>query len=69
MSKPQHIIYSIFGDCEALAANEMRFTKISPLDIPPSALYNAHGQRARFAVVVPRSQVQKFENLILDYRM
>lgn len=61
-------IYSIFGQIEAAAAEFMirsgKATRIKPEDIPPTVAVNDAGSRARFAVVIPRSHVREFNEVI-----
>ncbi len=65
-------IFSVFGQIEAVAAQIMidkgEATHIPPEQIPDSAAVNDLGQRARFAVVVPREKIARFETLIADLR-
>jgi hypothetical protein len=66
-------IYSIFGQCEALAAEIMlkdgRLTRKIPVDdIPPTALFNQYGQKAHFAVWVPGDRIHEFDELCKDLR-
>lgn len=66
-------VFSVFGICEAAAAEIMlkdgRATCKIPVDqIPKSALYNQFGNKALFAVIVPREQVPAFETLCRELR-
>lgn len=66
-------VFSIFGLCEATAAEIMlkdgRATRKIPVDeIPDSALYNQFGNKALFAVMVPGEQVPAFEKLCKELR-
>lgn len=66
-------VFSIFGLCEAAAAEVMlkdgRISHKIPVDqIPDSALYNQFGNKALFAVMVPGEQVQAFNDLCKDMR-
>lgn len=66
-------IFSVFGVCEAAAAEVMlkdgRATlKIPAEDIPLSALYNQFGHKALFAVLVPGEQIPTFERLCKELR-
>lgn len=74
---PQTEIMSIFGICEAAAANLMveqgKLRKIPQAEIPETALYtvdpiSGHQLKARFAVVVPREYKHEFEELCKDMR-
>lgn len=66
-------VFSVFGICEATAAEIMlkdgRATyKIPVEDIPETALHNEHGHKALFAVVIPGEQVHAFNQLIRSLR-
>lgn len=65
-------IMSIFGQCEAVAAEIMikdgKLSRIEQADIPLSALRNKDGDLARFAVIVPAQYLHEFEELIKDIR-
>lgn len=65
-------IYSIFGQIEAAAAQHMiekgLITYIPPDQIPPTAAVNEAGAVAQFAVVVPATQVARFNELIANLR-
>ena len=65
-------IYSIFGQVEAVVAENMiaefGACKIEPQDIPETAAVNEAGDRAKFAVVVPAHRVEEFERRIADLR-
>lgn len=66
-------VFSVFGLCEATAAEIMlkdgRATRKIPVaEIPESALYNQFGNKALFAVMVPGEQVHAFNELIKDLR-
>ena len=66
-------VFSVFGICEATAAEIMlkdgRATLRIPVDqIPESALYNDLGNKALFAVMVPGERVHEFNELIKDLR-
>jgi hypothetical protein len=69
MRKAKTEIFSIFGQCEAAAAQSMidkgELTKIEYADIPDTARTNDAGQRAYFAVVVPASKLRAF-NLLCE---
>lgn len=58
-------IFSIFGQCDAVAAQMMidegKLTRIEPQDIPVTAAFNDDGAPARFAVVVPPRYLSEFE--------
>lgn len=60
-------IFSIFGQCEAAAADYMiaqgKLTRIEFKAIPESARYNDKGRAARFAVVVPAKHLLEFNQL------
>lgn len=63
-------IYSVFGQIESVAANIMiergEATRIDADEIPESAMLNKIGQRAQFAVMMPKSSVLRFNKLIAD---
>lgn len=66
-------VFSVFGICEATAAEVMlkdgRATRKIPVEeIPESALYNQFGNRALFAVMIPGHQVLAFETLCKELR-
>lgn len=65
-------IFSIFGDCEAAAAEvlirEGVANRIDAREIPADVKVNELGQVARFAVVVPASALARFERMIADLR-
>lgn len=66
-------VFSVFGVCEATAAEIMlkdgRATRKIPVDeIPDSALYNEFGNKALFAVMVPGERVPEFEKLCKELR-
>jgi hypothetical protein len=66
-------VFSVFGVCEATAAEIMlkdgRATRKIPVDeIPESALFNEFGNKALFAVMVPGERVHEFNELIKDLR-
>lgn len=66
-------VYSIFGQCEAVAAEMMlrdgRATlRISVADIPETALYNKEGKPALFAILIPGDQLKTFERLCKEIR-
>lgn len=65
--------FSIFGQCEAAAAEAMLKdgrirVKIPPDQIPESVLYNEFGQKALFAVIVPGEQIHAFDELCKSMR-
>lgn len=57
-------IFSLFGQCEAAAAQSMidegKLTRIEAAAIPESAAYNERGQLAYFAVIVPAAHLAEF---------
>lgn len=65
-------IFSIFGQCEAVAADMMierhKLTRIEAHEIPETAAVNEFGQRARFAVVMPAKHLREFEKLCAELR-
>jgi hypothetical protein len=65
-------VFSIFGQIEEVAAERMIVLygchRIEPAMIPETALFNQHGERARFAIVVPGPLIQEFEGLIAGLR-
>lgn len=66
-------VFSVFGVCEATAAEIMlkdgRATRKIPIEeIPESALYNDYGNTALFAVMIPGEQVHAFNELCKDLR-
>lgn len=70
---PQMKIFSVFGQCEAVAAEVMLkdgriLRKIPVEEIPKEALFNQFGDKARFAVLVPGPHVQAFDELCKDIR-
>lgn len=73
---PKTEIMSIFGVCEAAAANVMidagKLTKIPVDEIPESALWGKDWEgkpiKAVFAVVVPVERLQEFETLCKEMR-
>lgn len=70
--KAKSQIFSVFGQIEAVVAEEMvkegKFNRIEAADIPPTASVNDAGQRARFAVVVPNDHLSEFEDRIARLR-
>lgn len=65
-------IFSIFGQCEAAAAEYMiekhGCYKIEFKDIPASAAFNEQGQPAKFAVMVPPDKASLFHRTCADLR-
>lgn len=66
-------VFSVFHQCEAVAAEIMlkdgRATLKIPIeDIPESVLYNELGEKALFAVMIPGDQVHTFNELCKDIR-
>lgn len=66
-------VFSIFGICEAAAAEAMlkdgRATRKIPVDeIPDSALFNEFGNKALFAVMIPGDRVEEFNKLCKELR-
>lgn len=65
-------IFSVFGQIESVAAEIMiekgEATRIDAAEIPESAAFNNLGHPARFAVMMPRSRVRRFETLIAELR-
>lgn len=65
-------IFSIFGQCEAAAAQTMidkyGLHKIEQSEIPPTALFNDAGTKAVFAVVMPAKHLLEFSKLCADLR-
>lgn len=65
-------IFSIFGECEAAAAEYLiergLATRIEQRMIPPSELVNENGNTALFAVVVPGAHIGRFEELCRGLR-
>lgn len=65
-------IFSIFGQCEAVAAEMMiaegKLVRIEPANIPPTAAVNAAGKRARFAVVVQQRYLAEFNRRCAEMR-
>lgn len=66
-------VFSVFGICEATAAEIMlkdgRATYKIPADqIPETVLYNQLGNKALFAIMVPGEQVRAFEQLCEELR-
>ena len=72
MPKKTAEIFSIFGQCEAVAAEMMveegKLTRIEPADIPVSAAFNDVGTAARFAVVVPPRYLAEFNRRCAEMR-
>jgi len=64
MSRSQTEIYSVYGEIEAMVAMDMGFRRIPFWNIPETARFNKYGQPARFAVIVPRSMIDEFEQRI-----
>jgi hypothetical protein len=66
-------IFSIFGVCEAAAAEVLikdnKAKRIEARDVPISAATNETGQHVLFAVIVPREHLAEFEKLCADMRM
>lgn len=81
---PQHIkemttmpqrneVYSIFGQIEEVVAKEMAtehdlFIITDVESIPETARFNVDGQKAKFAIIIPRNLVGQFERRIADLR-
>ena len=67
------MIYSIFGICEAAAAEvlikEGKATKIPKSQIPKCERKNETGQKAMFALIVPDEHIDYFNDVISDLRM
>lgn len=65
-------IFSVFGQCEAVAAEMMikegKLTRIPPEQIPEGADRNDVGAPARFAVVVPARYVPEFNRRCAEMR-
>lgn len=65
-------VFSIFGQCEAVAAEimikEHGLYKIPAHEIPESVATNNAGVAAQFAVVVPARLVPKFNRLCAEMR-
>lgn len=66
-------VFSVFGACEAAAADIMlkdgRAIRKIPVDeIPDSALYNQFGNKALFAVLIAGEQIPAFEQLCKELR-
>lgn len=62
------VTYSIFGLCDEVAAEQFIKegkirVKIPPEQIPESVLFNQHGKKALFAVIVPGEHVHAFNEL------
>lgn len=73
LKRPSMQIFSIFGVCEAAAAEVMlkdgRATRKIPVEeIPEDVLFNELGTKARFAVMVPSRNVPAFDKLCKDMR-
>ena len=72
MSKKSTKIFSVFGQCEAVAAEMMisegKLTRIEPADIPASVAVNDVGAAARFAVIVPSRYVCEFNRRCAEMR-
>lgn len=65
-------VFSIFGQCEAVAADIMierhGLYRIPASEIPATAAVNDVGTPARFAVVVPARLVPEFNRLCAEMR-
>lgn len=72
MPKKSTEIFSVFGQCEAVAAEMMikegKLTRIPPEQIPESAAVNDAGTPARFAVIVPARYVPEFNRRCAEMR-
>lgn len=72
MSKKSTEIFSVFGQCEAVAAEMMikegKVTHIPPEQIPLAVAFNDMGQTARFAVMVPARYVPEFNRRCAEMR-
>ena len=70
--KPQMEIFSIFGQCERVAAEIMiekgKGRKIPAHEIPFEVARNEQGQVASFAIMVPGEHVREFNELCADLR-
>jgi hypothetical protein len=68
MPKRSTEIFSIFGQIEEVAAELMikneGARKIPAEQIPDTARYNEKGTAAKFAIILPRAKVPKFEETI-----
>lgn len=67
---PKFQIFSIFGQCEAAAANHFiehhGATRIAFKRIPEDVRYNNKGFAARFAVMIPGPHVKAFNKMCED---
>jgi hypothetical protein len=65
-------IYSIFGQMDAIVARQMidegKGRYIEPRAIPSSVAINDLGQKAQFAIVLPRKHVAEYERRLADLR-
>lgn len=65
-------IFSVFGQIESVAAEIMiekgEAKKIDAREIPLSAAFNDHGATAKFAVMMSKNLVPRFNKLIADLR-
>ncbi len=72
MKRNKTEIFSIFGQCEAVAAEMMieegKLTRIAASDIPATAAVNEFGTRARFAVVVQPRYLAEFNRRCAEMR-
>jgi hypothetical protein len=63
-------VYSIFSQIDGVVATMMveegKATKIEQDMIPPTALYNEQGQKAQFAIVIPRLHLREYERRVRD---
>jgi hypothetical protein len=70
--RKQTEIWSIFSQIEEVVAQAMVdegvVNKIRPEDIPPTALYNDRGEKAKFAIVIQYPLIQEFNRRVADLR-
>ena len=65
-------IFSVFSQTDEVVARKMveeaKLTLIPISQIPDTAMFNLLGQRAKFAVIVPREHQAEFERRCADLR-
>jgi hypothetical protein len=65
-------VYSIYGQIESVIADTMvkegKATKIEQDMIPPSQLFDEDGRKAKFAIVIPRTNLSEFERRVRNLR-
>ena len=63
-------IFSIFSQIDSVVAEAMvaegKANKIEQNFIPPTVLFDEHGRKAMFAIVLPREHLAEYERRVLD---